>query len=135
MGGIPNNGGVSQSTQGMIDKSQISSHGNDKNMRIMLVGNNGGHSKGVNHYKANFVDSQNGYVTGASLPKTTKNNITKFYTHGGNNIEGGFLNAINTPQNKQNNSFRQEGIIGVGSGNLSQNQKQGSMNAPSLNLR
>jgi len=38
------------------------------------------------------------FVSGASLPKTTKNNITKFYSHGGGvGGEGGFLNALSTP--------------------------------------
>lgn len=50
------------------------------------------------------------YVYGAALPKSTKNNMTKFYTHGGQqDINGGFLNALSTPQNKQN-SFRQDGL-------------------------
>ena len=35
------------------------------------------------------------YVSGAALPKSTKNNISKFYTHGGNSqdINSGFLNV------------------------------------------
>jgi hypothetical protein len=39
------------------------------------------------------------YVHGAALPKSTKNNISKFYTHGSNgqDINGGFLNALSTP--------------------------------------
>lgn len=46
-----------------------------------------------------------------TLPKTTKNNISKFYTEnsgGGRDIHNGFLNAIGTPQNKT--SFRHEGL-------------------------
>lgn len=58
------------------------------------------------------------YVSGAALPKTTKNNISKFYTHGGNSqdINSGFLNALSTPQNKQN-SMRGDGIVGVSANN------------------
>ena len=49
----------------------------------MLVGNNG--SKGANQqsFKANIVDqSSMQYMTGGNLPKTTKNNVSKFYSNG-----------------------------------------------------
>lgn len=73
-----------------------SSQGQSKNVRIMLVGNNGIKTGHQQSFKANIVD-QNGmsYVSGAALPKSTKNNMTKFYTHGDQN--GGFLNALSTP--------------------------------------
>jgi hypothetical protein len=55
----------------------------------MLVGNNGvkGSPGGQQSFKANIID-QNGmqFIAGngaGTLPKTTKNNITKFYTQGG----------------------------------------------------
>jgi hypothetical protein len=55
----------------------------------MLVGNNGvkGSPGAQQTFKANIID-QNGmqYIGGngvGNLPKTTKNNITKFYTQGG----------------------------------------------------
>lgn len=56
-----------------------------------------------------------------TLPKTTKNNISKFYTDnsgGGRDIQNGFLNAIGTPQNKT--SYRHEGLT-------SQNNKSMTM--------
>jgi hypothetical protein len=65
----------------------------------MLVGNNGIKTGNQQQsFKANIVD-QNGmsYVSGAALPKSTKNNMTKFYTHGQQDINGGFLNALSTP--------------------------------------
>jgi len=41
------------------------------------------------------------YGAATTLPKTTKNNISKFYTDnsaaGGRDIQNGFLNAIGTP--------------------------------------
>ena len=81
-----------------------------KNVRIMLVGNKG--TKG--NYKANIVD-QNQY-----LPKTTKN---KFYSQGGNQeFAGGFLNALSTPQNKQT-SFRHDGPVTM------HNQSQGGVSS------
>ena len=79
-----------------------SSQTGSKNVRIMLVGNNGIKTGHQQSFKANIVD-QNGmsYVSGAALPKSTKNNMTKFYTQGGQqDLNGGFLNALSTPQNK-----------------------------------
>ena len=81
----------------------------------MLVGNNG--SKGGNQqsFKANIVDQSNmQYMSGDNLPKTTKNNVSKFYSNGqgSQDLSGGFLNALSTPQNKQN-SFRNDVIRGV----------------------
>ena len=69
----------------------------------MLVGNNG--SKGANQqsFKANIVDqSSMQYMTGGNLPKTTKNNVSKFYSNGqgSQDLSGGFLNALSTLQNK-----------------------------------
>ena len=54
------------------------------------------------------------YMTGTNLPKTTKNNVSKFYSNGqgSQDLSGGFLNALSTPQNKQN-SFRNDVIRGV----------------------
>lgn len=74
----------------------------------MLVGNNGtkvGSSGNAQSFQANIVD-KNGmqFVSGSSLPKTTKNNISKFYTNSGHmggiagqDINSGFLNALSTP--------------------------------------
>lgn len=70
---------------------------NSKNVKIMLVGNNG--TKG-GQYKANIVDQNGMNYVATTLPKTTKNNISKFYTDnsgGGRDIQNGFLNAIGTP--------------------------------------
>jgi len=54
------------------------------------------------------------YMSGDNLPKTTKNNVSKFYSNGqgSQDLSGGFLNALSTPQNKQN-SFRNDVIRGV----------------------
>lgn len=52
------------------------------------------------------------YGVATTLPKTTKNNISKFYndnSSGGRDIQNGFLNAIGTPQGNKN-SFRHDGI-------------------------
>jgi len=93
----------SHSFSGNHEKGGQSHIPHSKNVRIMLVGNNG--TKGGGHsFKANIVD-QNAmsYVSGGSLPKTTKNNLSKFYTHGtghssgGHDIQNGFLNALSTP--------------------------------------
>ena len=42
------------------------------------------------------------YMGGDNLPKTTKNNVSKFYGsgQGSQDLSGGFLNALSTPQNK-----------------------------------
>lgn len=87
------------------------------------------------------------YMTGGNLPKTTKNNVSKFYSngHGSQDLSGGFLNALSTPQNKQN-SFRNDVIRGVpasmSTGQTAdaaetQNAAQGSANQMSsgLNIR
>ena len=70
----------------------------------MLVGNNGIKTGHQQSFKANIVDQSGmSYVSGGALPKSTKNNMTKFYTHGGGgqqDLNGGFLNALSTPQNK-----------------------------------
>ena len=79
-----------QAMQGYSDKN-----GNQhKNVRIMLVGGGGPNQKGMQ------------MIGGMNMPKTTKNNSSKFY--GG---DGGFLNQLSTPQNKQNTSFRQDGMV------------------------
>jgi hypothetical protein len=66
------------------------------------------------------------YVSGAALPKSTKNNMTKFYSTGvPQDMNGGFLNALSTPQNKQN-SFRQDGLKnGLGTVNIRQSANLG----------
>ena len=122
-------------------------HPHQKNVKIMLVGNNG--SKGANQqsFKANIVDQSNmQYMAGGNLPKTTKNNVSKFYSngHGSQDLSGGFLNALSTPQNKQN-SFRNDVIRGVpasmatatgGDGTDNQNAQHGSNQMSSgLNIR
>eukprot|EP00355_Strombidium_rassoulzadegani_P005819 CAMPEP_0168627182 /NCGR_PEP_ID=MMETSP0449_2-20121227/11079_1 /TAXON_ID=1082188 /ORGANISM="Strombidium rassoulzadegani, Strain ras09" /LENGTH=39 /DNA_ID= /DNA_START= /DNA_END= /DNA_ORIENTATION= len=38
--------------------------------------------------------------------------MSKFYSTGGGD-QMGFLNQLSTPQNKQNNSFRQDGLMGM----------------------
>ena len=89
------------------------------------------------------------YMTGTNLPKTTKNNVSKFYSNGqgSQDLSGGFLNALSTPQNKQN-SFRNDVIRGVpgsmpaavdldGTGNQVSTNTQHSSNKMSsgLNIR
>jgi hypothetical protein len=110
------------------NQNMSSGLGGSKNVRIMLVGNNG--IKNQQSFKANIVDGMS-YVSGAALPKTTKNNMSKFYSNGQQDLSGGFLNALSTPQNKQN-SFRQDGLKnGIGnvnmrqSANLSSSHNQG----------
>ena len=88
-------------------------------------------------------------MAGGNLPKTTKNNVSKFYSNGqgSQDLSGGFLNALSTPQNKQN-SFRNDVIRGVpasmvtaadvdGAGNQASTNAQHSSNKMSsgLNIR
>lgn len=90
-------------------------HPHQKNVKIMLVGNNGSKGGNPQSFKANIVDqSSMQYMAGGNLPKTTKNNVSKFYSNGqgSQDLSGGFLNALSTPQNKQN-SFRNDVIRGV----------------------
>lgn len=84
----------------------------------MLVGSNGSKGHGQQTFKANIVDQSNmQYIGSDNLPKTTKNNVSKFYGsgNGSQDLSGGFLNALSTPQNKQN-SFRNDVIRGVPGG-------------------
>ena len=78
-------------------------HPHQKNVKIMLVGNNGTKGAGQQTFKANIVDQSNmQYIGGDNKPKTTKNNVSKFYAsgQGSQDLSGGFLNALSTPQNK-----------------------------------
>ncbi len=76
------------------------------------------------------------YMTAGNLPKTTKNNVSKFYAngHGSQDLSGGFLNALSTPQNKQN-SFRNDVIRGVPASMVTAADMDGTGNQVSTNAQ
>ena len=75
-------------------------------------------------------------MAGGNLPKTTKNNVSKFYSNGqgSQDLSGGFLNALSTPQNKQN-SFRNDVIRGVPASMVTAADMDGTGNQASTNAQ